>query len=473
MLKRMTCLSLRVRIMLFFVLLAVADLALAAGAMGFGWSRANPALPTGPFITAFVLFAFLHLGLVVGIWLLFDEFVAKPINRISTKLRLDAHSGGKAGIDLESARYLGDLAPAAQALSQSANELVANTANRIARETQRLEAEKEQLTALLSEAPVSTILLNARFEIVLYDTQAAALLSAIAPPRLRAPISDYLAGNEVKTAAACLSETDKETRVTLHDITRTHSFDARLKWVETGGYIIFFNEHPKASVPPDARPMVFDFELLNPAEARDLSDTPLTQLCYVPFDTETTGLSVEKDDIVQIGAVRVLNGRIVGGETLDLYVNPGRPIPPASTRIHHVTDADVADAPDIRAAGQALHHFTRDAVLVAHNAPFDIGLLRKSADAMGVQWDHPVVDTVLLSAIVFGTTEEHSLDALCDRLTITIPTALRHTALGDAHATAEALVRLLPLLAGMGITRFDQLVTESKRHNRLLKDLNG
>ena len=75
--------------------------------------------------------------------------------------------------------------------------------------------------------------------------------------------------------------------------------------------------------------------------------------------------------------------------------------------------------------------------------------------------------------MVFGTNAEHSLDALCTRLDVTIPPDLRHTALGDARATAEALVRLLPLLEGKGIRTFGQLVQETGRHGRLLKDLNA
>ena len=91
---------------------------------------------------------------------------------------------------------------------------------------------------------------------------------------------------------------------------------------------------------------------------------------------------------------------------------------------------------------------------------------------MGVRWDHPVLDTVLLSAIVFGTTEEHTLDALCDRLDITIPPEQRHTALGDAQVTAEALVRLIPLLEGKGLRTLRDVIAESKKHGRLLQDLN-
>jgi DNA polymerase-3 subunit epsilon len=90
-----------------------------------------------------------------------------------------------------------------------------------------------------------------------------------------------------------------------------------------------------------------------------------------------------------------------------------------------------------------------------------------------VEWNHPVLDTVLLSAVIFGTTEDHSLDALCARLSITIPDDLRHTAIGDAKATGQALVRLLPLLEGRGIETFGRLVEETRKHGRLLRDLNA
>ena len=111
-------------------------------------------------------------------------------------------------------------------------------------------------------------------------------------------------------------------------------------------------------------------------------------------------------------------------------------------------------------------------MLVAHNAPFDIGVLRRSQVEMGVEWSHPVVDTVLLSAVVFGTTADHTLDARCERLSIEIEPEVRHTAIGDARATAEVLVKLLPLLEGKGITTFGQLLVETQAHARLLNDMN-
>lgn len=468
----LTHLGLRLRIFLFFCLLAVGGAALAAGALAFGWWRASVPVPTGPLVTAFVIFAFLNTGLALAVWLLFDEHVAKPINTLSAELRLRAHSGVESELSADLARYLGDLAPAAQALSQSMGGSVMDTAARVARETQRLRAESERLTALLTEIPIATILINPVQEIVLYDGQAAEILSDIAPPRLKAPLSDYFDTGSLTDAIGRLSRDGAENGFKLSDPTGQKIYDARVKALGGDGHMIFVDAATRTDRPPAPRPLVFDFDLMNTAEAKEITDTPLRDLCFVPFDTETTGLSVEKDAIVQLGAVRVLNGRIVQGEVMDTYVNPGRPIPPASTRIHQVSDADVADAPDIADAGRAFHHFARDAVLVAHNAPFDIGLLRRDQARMGVDWPHPVVDTVLLSAVVFGTTEEHSLDALCTRLGIVIPAEHRHTALGDARATAEALVKLLPVLDGKGIRTFGQLLQETRKHSRLLEDLN-
>ena len=468
----LTDLSLRFRIFLFFCFLAVAGTGLVGVALAFGWSRAEVEMPITPFVTAFIIFAFLNTGLVVTVWLLFDEHVAKPINKLSASMRLGAHSGLDSQVKPDSARYLGDLASAANTLTRTFNSSVMSTADEVARETQRLRAEREHLTAILSEIPIATILLNSAQEIVLYDTQAADVLMQIAPPRLKAPLADYLDANDVSKAMERLSDTNTEVPFKLHDIARKKSFRARLKALKDDGHMIFIDVEAKECQQVEPRPLIFDFDLMSAAETRHINDTPVSELCFVPFDTETTGLSVEKDAIVQLAAVRVLNGRIVDGEVMDTYVNPGRPIPPSSTKIHHVTDADVADAADIGVVGRVFHHFAKDAVLVAHNAPFDIGFLRKSEAQMGVDWTHPVLDTVLLSAVVFGTTEEHSLDALCERLSIKIPAHLRHTALGDAKATADALVKLLPLLEGKGIVTFSELIHETKKHGRLLRDLN-
>ena len=101
-----------------------------------------------------------------------------------------------------------------------------------------------------------------------------------------------------------------------------------------------------------------------------------------------------------------------------------------------------------------------------------MAFLRRFEGEASVTWDHPILDTVLLSAIVFGTTEDHTLDALCKRLDIDIPADQRHTALGDARVTAQALVKLIPLLNGLGLVTLSDVIAESRKHGRLLKDLN-
>lgn len=224
--------------------------------------------------------------------------------------------------------------------------------------------------------------------------------------------------------------------------------------------------------PGDARPEFYDFNLPD-TPGGDLADRPLSDLSFVVFDTETTGLSPRGgDEIVQIAGLRIVNGRILRGETFDTLVNPGRAIPPASTRVHHITDAMVEDAPGIAEAGQRFHDFCQGAVLVAHNAPFDLAFLRLKEQVIGRRFDNPVLCTVLMSAGLFDHTGQHTLDALCDRFGITIPPEARHTAMGDTVATAEVFVRMLDLLQAKGVTTLGGAITEEGRMTRIRKAQN-
>lgn len=224
---------------------------------------------------------------------------------------------------------------------------------------------------------------------------------------------------------------------------------------------------------PATRAVVYDFDLLSKLRNEALADTRLDDLAYVVFDTETTGLLPQQgDEVVQIAAVRIVNGRRVAGEMFDMLVNPGRPIPPSSTAVHGITDQMVADAPDVDEVLCRFHAFAQGTVLVAHNAPFDMQFLRRREAALGLRFDMPILDTVLLSAVLFGQHEVHSLDALTHRLGIVIPDEARHTAIGDAVATADATVRMLPMLRGRGLDTFGAVLAEVRRHGRLLADLN-
>lgn len=224
---------------------------------------------------------------------------------------------------------------------------------------------------------------------------------------------------------------------------------------------------------PAVRAVVYDFDLLGKVRNEALAEARLEDLTYVVFDTETTGLlPAQGDEIVQIAALRIVNGRRVAGEVFDMLVNPGRTIPAGATAVHGITDQMVADAVSVDEALRRFHAFAQGAVLVAHNAPFDMQFLRRREAGLGLRFDMPILDTVLLSAVLYGQHDVHSLDALCHRLGIVIPDEARHTAIGDTLATADALLKMLPMLRGRGHDTFRAVLAEVRRHGRLLADLN-
>ncbi|MCA0928714.1 3'-5' exonuclease [Ruegeria profundi] len=466
-------LSLRVRIFLFFCLLAVGALAVSSVALWISYLRvADPSL-VNAFIMAEILMGFGFIALIIAVWLLFDDNVAKPIERLSAQLRARAHAGVSTDVDTQAARYLGDLAPAAAGLAEQLSGKTLDVAQAVAAETAYLTAEKKRLTALLTEIPVAMVLASPTHRIVLYDGQAAGVLAQIAHPRLNASLFEYLQRGPLEQAHKKLSKSGFEVDCTLTSVDGAQTYSARMKPLgDAPGYLLIFDESAVNISPEEARPLVYDFDLLNSTDGGQFESLALQELCFVVFDTETTGLLPHKDEIVQIGAVRVVNGRIVEGEHLDMLVDPGMPIPPASTKVHKVSDHMVQGAPDIVEAGRTFHQFARDAVIVAHNAPFDMAFLRRHAKRMEVEWDHPILDTVLLSAVLFGASDKHTLDALCARLEITIPNELRHTALGDAVATAQALVKMLPMLQARGMATFGAVVEATRQHGRLLEDMN-
>lgn len=201
----------------------------------------------------------------------------------------------------------------------------------------------------------------------------------------------------------------------------------------------------------ESRPEYYDFDLFSVrGVASDLDDVPLTELTYTVFDTETTGLNPSGgDEIIQIGATRIVNGKLLRQESFEQLVHPGRAIPAASIPIHGITDEMVRDQPAITAVLPAFHAFAQDTVLVAHNAAFDMKFLQLLERRTGLSFRQPVLDTLLLSAVAQPSQDSHRLEAIAERFDITV--LGRHTALGDALVTAEVLLRLLPLLRQQGI----------------------
>jgi DNA polymerase-3 subunit epsilon len=168
------------------------------------------------------------------------------------------------------------------------------------------------------------------------------------------------------------------------------------------------------------------------------------------FDTETTGLQpADGDEIIAIGAVRIVNERLLRQEVLDLLVDPRRPVTAASRRIHGISRDMLLGQPTIEEALPAFARFAEDTVLVGHNVSFDLAFLRLKEAQTGVVLSQPVLDTLLLSAAIHPDHDRHTLEAISARLGVGV--AGRHSALGDALLTAEIFVRMLPLLRQRGI----------------------
>jgi DNA polymerase-3 subunit epsilon len=201
----------------------------------------------------------------------------------------------------------------------------------------------------------------------------------------------------------------------------------------------------------ESRPEFYDFDLFHRAGEDHANDaTPLANLAYTVFDTETTGLQPsEGDEIIQIGAVRIVNGRLLRHENIDQIIDPQRPLRPEGIPIHGITEEMVRGQPTIATILPQFHSFCEGTVLVAHNAAFDMRFLQLKEDTLGIRFTQPVLDTLLLSAVIHPNQESHKLEAIAERLGITI--IGRHTALGDAIVTAEVFLRMLPALADMGI----------------------
>lgn len=205
-----------------------------------------------------------------------------------------------------------------------------------------------------------------------------------------------------------------------------------------------------------SRPEYYDFDLFSKREgANALDDRRLVDLTYTVFDTETTGLDPTRgDEIIQIGATRLVNGRVLRSESFDHLVDPLRSIPAAGIPIHGITPDMVAGKPTLAEVLPAFHRYAQDTVLVGHNAAFDMRFLQMKEASTGLRFDQPVLDTLLLSAAVHPQQESHRLEAIAERFNVTV--IGRHTALGDALVTAEVFQKLIALLADMGIHTLGQ-----------------
>ena len=210
------------------------------------------------------------------------------------------------------------------------------------------------------------------------------------------------------------------------------------------------------------RPEYYDFDLFKFEDKSIDLDRKLSDLTYTVFDTETTGLEPSNgDEIIQVGAARIVNGRLLRQETFDQLVDPEIPLKPEGIPIHGITEDMVRGQPNIDLVLPAFHEFCEDTVLIAHNAAFDMRFLQLKEERTGIRFTQPVLDTLLLSAVVHPNQESHKLDVILERLGITIGT--RHNALEDALATGEVFLKLVKLLEDQGIVTVRQALEASEK----------
>ena len=174
---------------------------------------------------------------------------------------------------------------------------------------------------------------------------------------------------------------------------------------------------------------------------------------YVVFDLETTGFSSAKDKIIEIGAVKVENGEIT--DKYSTFVNPKIPIPFRITQLTSITDEMVMGSPEIETILPQFLKFVGDAVLVAHNASFDVSFIEENCRQQGIEPDFTSVDTVGLARVLLPTLSKFKLNVVAKALNIS--QEHHHRAVDDARVTAEIYVKFIQMLEERGIETLDQM----------------
>jgi DNA polymerase-3 subunit epsilon len=372
---------------------------------------------------------------------------------------------------------------------------------RVAEGTQALAADRDRLAAILGALGDGVVVASADGRVTLANAAARDLLAA-GRPIVGSSLSDLVAAPDISALLAQVGGGDRSGRrfsVSLPNGGAAHVSMTALRMDGQPAGVILAVAAPNPAggrdidepvvggepasqpfvgmgfvsgiagdVPGPARPEMSDLSLFEEMERRvgpAEREHRLEDLSFVVLDVETTGLRPELGDrIVSLGAVRVRGGAVRAGETFDALIYPERPVPSESTRFHGITDAMVAGAPAIGAVLPAFLRFAEGAVLVGHEASFDMAFLRRGLERLGLPplaATHPVLDTRLLSRLVHGPEVAHTLEAVAARLGVTV--VGRHSALGDATTAAEILVRLLVLLKTRGLVTLGDTLDAMKR----------
>lgn len=278
------------------------------------------------------------------------------------------------------------------------------------------------------------------------------------------PISASIDEVTFKAAVLAADEPFRLVPATL-DIPGREPLDARVVRLHEGGVVLHFLADPASG----ALALEYDLEVLDPLPEPGpiADDTPLSALPMLVLDTETTGLDVKNDRVVSIGAVRMVGQRVFRHVTFHQLCNPHRPIPPAATRVHHITDGDVADAPEFAETWGNCVALLEGTVMVGYNIPFDIAMLRHESRRAGLPWQEPpFLDVLLLAVALIDDLRNDNLEGLTDYLGVDIHD--RHNALGDSLMEAETLACLLSRLKDKGIVTYGEAMAFSQKAKRIL-----
>lgn len=217
-----------------------------------------------------------------------------------------------------------------------------------------------------------------------------------------------------------------------------------------------------------------DFKVIYGCEAYlvdDLDDTVQNskgqslQDSFVVFDLETTGFSKTRNRIIEIGAVKVVQGEIT--ERFSSFVNPQVPIPPRITELTGIQDSMVEEAPLIETVLPEFLTFCKGSILVAHNAGFDYGFICQKGKEQGLETEFTVVDTVGIARVLFPHLAKYKLDNVAKVLKISLIN--HHRAVEDAEATAEIFEKMIPLLERQGIEDLDALYKRTHSAPEIIK----